>query len=398
MGGAYMKLKILGSQDQYLTTNGDLNFFIKEYKNFVNFSIDRQKIYFTEDVNFGKKISITMPRTGDLLYKMYFCFELPALIKTSGSYCSYTNSIAFSIIDYIDLEIGNQLVSRHYGLFLEIWEELTADNQYENASIGKTSTISILENMSEYSSYYITPMPFWFCKHIHVAFPLLALTYNQIKVSIKLKQFDECILYNGSTPPTTTRISDAYMLADYIFVDELTKARIRGNTKQILIEQLQYKNTQGSDINGDIFKTNIPFNHPIKDLLWVFIENRSIQNNDWFNFAQRNIIPLTKVFPLMKTAKLTIDGTDYTDYMKEIEYRNINTFRNRTDRFIYTLSFCKNSEEWQPSGSLNFSKIDSADILGQMQPGATTSTMHIFGINYNWLYIENGMSNVMYIT
>lgn len=397
MGGAYIKLMIKGQQDEFLTTEGTKNFFVKSYEKFIDFSVEQIKVYFNEDVNFGKKITLNFPRSGDLLHKTYFCFKLPALTYTSGSYAGWTNNIGHAIIDYIDLEIGTKLISRYYGIYMDIWEELTGLDNKENSMIGKYSNAETLEASGLVPSEYVVPLPFWFCKGIYTALPIIALLYHQVRLVVKLKDFSQCVIYDGASPPLAVRMDDAYILSDYIFIDEGLKLQIKSKTHQILIEQVQYKDTQGSSSNG-VFKTNLPFNHPVKELMWVFIEEDSITNNDWFNFSTRNLIPFTKVYSLMKNAKLSVEGKDYTEVKDEIVLRLINNHRNKPDRHIYTIPFCSEPEEWEPSGSLNFSKIDSVDLYGEMRTPSPLNMMYIFATNYNWMTFQNGLSSLMFIT
>jgi hypothetical protein len=399
MGGSYLKIKTKGQQDEFLTTNPTKNFFIKSYERYSDFSVQREKVYFTENVDFGKRITLNFPKQADLLHKTYFCFTLPALTYTNGSYAGWTNSIGHYIIDTIDLEIENQLVSRYYGLYMEIWEELNGENPNENPQIGKYGNIETLQSSGLTSSDYVVPLPFWFCKGIHTALPLVSLFYQNVKLSIRLKPFSQCVIYDGTLPPSTVKITDAYILADYIFLDEVNRIKMKSIEKDILIEQVQYKDSRGSDSSSSsgVFKTDLPFNHPVKELLWVFIEDASLSNNDGFNFSGRNAVPNTKVVSLMKNAKLVIDGKDYIDTKNEIIFRLVNEHKNKTDRHIFTLSFCEDPELWEPSGSLNFSRIDNPELQGDMNVPTPYNSCYVFARNHNWLSISNGLCSLKFI-
>jgi hypothetical protein len=402
MTGAILQLKLKGTQDNYLTTNPEISFFKKEYKRYVNFSIERTKVHFYERVDFGKKISVTLPKRADMLGPISLYLSLPPLVRTSGDWAGWTNSIGHAIIDTVELEIGNRLINRHYGIFLAIWEELTSNSKYENIAIGKVSNEASLTTNAKYENLYIVPLQFWFCKSIGLALPLLNLAYQDVKIIFKLRPFSECVVFDGATPPLTVSMGESYLLVDYIYLDDTQRMVYKNDTRQvILIDQLQYKEVQEQDTNNasGIFKTNIPFNHPMKEILWFFTEEESIENNDWFNFSKRNQID--RVFPLMKNATLLIDGQEREENKDEIIYRVSNSYRfhrNTTDKHFYCMSFCDEPEKWEPSGSLNFSKIDDAILYGDMQPGISANKMYIFGINYNWLAIENGQSGILFIS
>lgn len=402
MTGAILQLKLKGTQDSYLTSNPEMTFFKKEYKKYVNFSIEQTKVYFYEQVDFNKKISVTLPKRADMLSSISLYFTLPGLQKTSGKYVGWTNSVGHAIIETIELEIGNRLIDKHYGVFLEIWEELTSNNKNENISLGKTSNTVVLKTNALYENSYVVPLKFWFCKNLNTALPLMNLLYQDIKISIKLRPFSECIVYDGETPPLPVQIQESFLLVNYIYLDDSQRMIYKQDSRQIyLIEQLQYKEVQGNDTNtaSSVFKTNIPFNHPIKELFWFFIEDDSIENNDWFNFSSRSQVD--RVFPLMKNATFLIDSKEREENKAEIIYRVSNTARfhkNTTDKHLYCICFCDDPENWQPSGSLNFSKIDEAILHGDMQPGNSRNRMYIFGINYNWLAIQNGQSSLIFLS
>lgn len=399
MGGAVIKLNLKGQQDKYLTSDPTVNFLVREYRNNVDFSVEQIRVNFFEDVNFGKKLTLTLPRKADFMNKIFFCFTLPALTETDGTYASWTNSIGHAIIDYVEIQIGGYTVDRHYGLFLEIWEELSGEDKLQNPMIGKVANMESIRINAVNENTYCVPMQFWFCKNIQSSLPIMCLDYHEVKMILKLKPFSECITYDGVLPPSPVRILDSYLLVDYIYMEDCERIKIKSKPVQMLIEQVQYKDVQGGDV-GSVFKTDIPFNHPVKELLWVFIEQESINNNDLFNFSKINPVPFTKVFSLMKNCTFWVDGKEYEERKDEIVYRLVNSkkfHKNTTDKHIYLISFCDKPEEWQPNGSLNFSAIDEAVISGDMRD-STVSKMFIFGINYNWLFIENGISMVKYIT
>jgi hypothetical protein len=403
MTGSILALKVKGRQDEYMTNNPQYSFLVREYKNHVDFAVEQTPLYFYENVDFGKKITIQVPKRGDFLHKMYFCFSLPTLVKVNGTYACWTNSIGHAIIDYIDLEIGNKRIDRHYGLFMEIWEELTGKNQNENLMIGKTSSSSALAANAETESVYEVPLRFFFCNHLWAALPLLCMQYHQVKIIIKLKEFSECVSYDGTVQPTPVSINSSYILTEYVYIDETEKIRYKSSKKRLIITQCQTTDNLGEGYNpaGGVFRIDIPFNHPVKELLWVFIEDESVNNNDWFNFSYRNNVPFTKVRGLMKNCKLTVEGKEMCEQKNEVIYRYVNTERyhtNRTDRYIYCISFCENPENLEPSGSLNFSKLDSVFISGDMQTPIAANRAYLFGINYNWMVFENGLSSLDFIS
>ncbi len=400
MSGAISSLKIKGLQDKNLTETPQLNFIKNSYLQYNKISTEKIKVEFSGTANFSKKVTCILSNKGDYLSKIYLCLTLPSLTPIDGTYASWTNSIGHAIIDYIDLEIGNRLIDRHYGLFMEIWEELTGKDKNENLMIGKTSNITTLQTYANGNSSYIIPFRFWFCEDIAHAFPLYALKYHSMKITIKFKDFSQCINYDGATQPNEVSFIDAYLLCDYIYVQHKPQKIEKIN---LLLTQTQIKENSGEEVNhsASVFKTNLPFNHPIKELFWVFIEKESIDNNDPFNFSKRNTNPLLPTQSLMRSVTLYLDSKEYYKEFDEKIYRQTTSDKyhtNTTDRFIYTFPFCEYPEMLQPSGSLNFSCIDTFTISGTMNSPVNENYLYVFGVNYNWLEIENGLSALKYLT
>jgi hypothetical protein len=63
---------------------------------------------------------------------------------------------------------------------------------------------------------------------------------------------------------------------------------------------------------------------------------------------------------------------------------------------IYCYSFALKPEEHQPSGTCNFSRIDSAYLEGDQNLGQSTSSIKVFAVNYNVLRIMSGMGGLAY--
>jgi hypothetical protein len=70
MGGGLMQLVAYGSQDIYLTGNPQITFFKVVYRRHTNFSIEPIQQTFNGIANWGRSVTATISRNGDLLYRM----------------------------------------------------------------------------------------------------------------------------------------------------------------------------------------------------------------------------------------------------------------------------------------------------------------------------------------
>jgi hypothetical protein len=389
MLGAIIQIKNTGIQDTLLIGNPEYNFIKQVYKQYINFAIEETRLLPNEMVNFGNLISIDIKNLGDFLYKLWFCFTLPRLVSTSGTYSGWTNSIGHTIIEHIDIEINYNRIDRVYGLFLEIWNEMTTHRGPADIVIGKYSNISSLTQNATNITNYKVPLRFWFTENIGSALPLLQLKNQSVKIWIKLRSFSECVVFDGITPPLNVTISNAYLLSQYIFIDDNERKKYIGQEHSFLIEQLQ---STYQDINQtSIYKCPLIFNHPVKEILFILRDTQSEVNNDWFNFSLRNTQVHTQVLPLLNCAKLVVDGKDRSEYKSSDELSIVNPsiyHSNVSDKFIYSMPFCSDPEKFFPTGSFNFSTITSSFL--QLQTNNTTfSKIYVFARNYNWITIKH---------
>lgn len=405
MPGAIFQLILKGPQDIYFTGKPSHNFIKQVFKQYVNFSIDEIILPFKNEVNFGRKIEIDIPRKADYLHKLYFEFKLPPLTKTSGNYAGWTNSIGHAIIDYTEISISGYTINRHYGLFMEIWNELTINPlvyEEDNLMIGKYNQIASLQYNALTESYYRVPLQFWFCKNIGSSLPLLNLKHNNIKITISLKPFDNCIVYDGNTAPNPVNILDSSLICEYIFIDDTEKLRLIDKNITYLIEQTQTINGESINTFNGVYKCDLNFNHPCSEIMFVLREQDSENNNDWFNFAQRQNLPLTPITPIINGASLVLDGNIRFDSVKELTLRRYNSHRYHNysnNKHIYIMSFCNDPEKWYPNGSINFSLLDQAELHVDVKPSINSDVnLFIFANNFNILHFKDGMIQLGFST
>lgn len=388
-GGAIQQIYTTGIQDTFLTGKPKHDFIKQMYRQYDNFAIERIKIT-GGVVDFGKQVTFEIKKVGDFLKNAYFTFSLPALTQTSGTMCGWTNGVGYAIIDYAEIRINGVFINRRYGMFMMIWDQLTKDPGTRNASdslVGYYQNLSSLQYNANQESFYNVDLGFWFGENISSALPLLNLSQTSfIEIVVKLNTFDKCIVYDGDTPPNTVNITDAWLTTDQIFVDESYKKRFRGQQHVYLIKQLQYL---PEEVVGVSKKIQLNFNHPVSQLVFVLREHASEENNDWFNFSSRGSgVAHEVVDSLLSQAKLIIDAKDRIEFMTSQQLSTVNSnlyYPSTVDSFIYTIPFCNKPAEWFPNGSLNFSLVQSAELVVNLVPGRGACTAHVFAMNFNFI-------------
>ena len=402
MGGALLELLAVGEQDVHLTNNPQFSYFKSVYRRHTNFAIESIPQYFKENPDFGQKVSCIIEKKGDLLHQIFLEIHLPSLMEN----VSWVNSIGTNIIKKIDLLIGGIEICSMRGEYLDIHHELTTDGGKRSAyykMVGKLS--SYTRNSQTESLKLIVPIPFWFCKEIHNALPIIAMQYSEIRINVDFRPFNEC-WYSGtsmSITPETKTITNATLYCDYIYLDR--HERIKTATQEsceYLIEQVQIE--EGNNIAGNITDAIIHFNfnHPVKELLWLYQANSIRDTNDWSNYSkildddtqiQSKTAPLDYI--TYKMNGLERFQRRFADYFRLVVPFQRHTSVN-SDSFIYTYSFSIYPEKHQPSGSCNFSKIDNNQLLLELEPNVPAGQIRIYAINYNLIKIKNGMTGLAY--
>jgi Major capsid protein N-terminus len=114
-GGGLMQLVAYGAQDVYLTGNPQITFFKVVYRRHTNFAMESIENPFNGAPNFGKKVTCTIQRNGDLIHRMYLQATLPQVALQpsdgSGAQFRWLNWIGHNLIDYVEIEIGGQRIN-----------------------------------------------------------------------------------------------------------------------------------------------------------------------------------------------------------------------------------------------------------------------------------------------
>ncbi len=428
MGGGLLQLVAYGAQDVYLTGNPDITFFKVVYRRHTNFSMESIEQSFNGNNNFGSRVSVLITRNGDLINRIYYT----ASIKNNYTYASgYANGVALvpyfgqKLLKRIELEIGGQIIDRHYSEWLYIWNELTMPlgkkEGYKLMVGGEAKNRSIyLEAGLSYQIY--VPLEFWFCRNVGLALPLIALQYHEVKINIEYSTAAEIVdtsirnqcnaieddadlrdtvaTNNGFAAQNLT-LENVAMWVDYIFLDTDERQRFAQLPHEYLIEQLQFTGSDTINSTNDVNSlrsVRLNFNHPCKELIWTIWENTT-PGRYWNNFSDSTSnVYETADNPVLR-AKIQLNGNDRFaerngNYFSIVQpYQHHETTPSLYNQGINVYSFALKPEEHQPSGSLNMSRIDTAVLS---IASAVSGTISVYAVNYNVLRILSGMGGLAY--
>jgi hypothetical protein len=313
MGGALMQLVAYGAQDVFLTGTPEITYWKVSYRRYTNFAMESIEQTFNGQADFGRRVTCTISRNGDLVYKTYLQLTLPEInqnmkntsgVATDGVYARWLDFVGEQILAQVEIEIGGQRIDRQYGDWMHIWNQLTSTSEQLRGYwklIGNTTALTYITDPSfaditgpcastsgpaqvcaprkalPETTLYI-PLLFWFCRNPGLALPLIALQYHEVKINIDFRPIGEVLWAVGTLNPnqtSTLSVTSAYqqslvaasLYIDYIFLDTDERRKMAQNPHEYLIEQVQF--TGDESVGSSSNKIKLNFNHPCKELIWV---------------------------------------------------------------------------------------------------------------------------------
>ena len=317
MGGGLMQLVAYGAQDVYLTGNPQITFWKVTYRRHTNFAMESIEQTFNGQADFGRRVTCTISRNGDLAYRTYLQVTLPEInqsMKNSGGgatasandgvYARWLDFIGEHMVSTVEVEIGGQRIDRQYGDWMHLWNQLTLSKEQERGyfkMVGNTTQLTYItdpsfanvdgpcdsdaprqvcapRNALPETTLYV-PFQFWYCRNPGLALPLIALQYHEVKINLDIRPIDECLWavsrMNCETANANVKVTTAYnqslvaasLYVDYVFLDTDERRRMAQNPHEYLIEQLQF--TGDESVGSSSNKIKLNFNHPCKELVWV---------------------------------------------------------------------------------------------------------------------------------
>ena len=347
MSGGIAQLVAVGAQDVHLVGQPEVSFFRSTYKRHTNFSQTVERQVIQGNVSNNGMSTIRFERKGDMLNYVYF---MP--IKSDGTQSNVVPDWK-TAVSKVELLIGGQVIDEQDSTY----STLIAPTLSATSS-SKSVSAQLYDGLAP-SRFY--PLRFAFCENWQTALPLISLQYHDVELRI-----------------TWGTAADTYkweVYANYAFLDTQERELFASTPQNMLITQVQKAVASGSKIQ------ELNFNHPVKYLAAA-------------NGTKVNILDDTNKL------KLQINGTDVADFKfadpnftdVPLYYHTTNAKKPDQAQSLFFYPFCLDSGKLQPTGTLNFSRLDSARIVNDKM----VNNDNIYAINYNVLRIENGMAGLLY--
>lgn len=397
------QLQARGEQDEHLTGNPEVSFFKSVYRRHTNFSLQTEEIFFQNAIKWGQMTECIVPRKGDLVARTYLHVKLPILsTDETNTSARWVSNIGHALIKTAEIEIGGQRIDIQTGENLYVVNQLATNG---GKRVGMDYMIGSDVDPTQEKNIFI-PLYFWFNRADNAALPLIALNFQEVKIKIHIRDFNEITLGADIEIP----LENISIIMDYILLDTNERNKLQVGKKSYLIEQTQM-NTENKTEKA-INVVELQFKNSVKEIYWMvrrFIKGDIGENNskDWFNYTYKN-----NLNPI-KNVTLKINGQEKIKELSGEYFNLVQPFQHHSNipdnSGICSYSFALNPEMHQPSGTFNFSCVENAQLILELQDdyfqelkyqnkliGEQEVSIQIYCNSYNILEIENGKATLLY--
>jgi len=436
---ATLSLHALGKQDRYLIsedTNDSLfKYDPKQHATFRKYHrvTNVQKSNNKDSWPFGEKIKVTFnPRNmGDLLSNMYVRLKLPAL--QSGY--NYADQIGRHIFKSITMRVDELEVETLYDDWCIIYDELYSEITEKIANrflLNRGLAFDASEDnevFATFASEIVIPLHFFFSRKYasdeystnkpnRPFFPLCAI-YKQ-KLEFEFIVHEQTFFTDS---PDVIGLLDFDIVTEEITIPTDERLYFMQQNQTFVTDTVFRHPSTTTEPTKNTVKNNIVSNEPVKCIHWFFrnekfenekdaigtpapSENGEFLYHNRFNFSSNfNFDEINNFFsPVMYDAKFYINGNRLPNInsTNHLFYKYLIPFQKRLSRpirNIYTYSFSMNPMNVEPSGSLDFSNIQSekTNIEITLESSLTdTYTLHMYYTGYRTFIFKDGFMSIAY--
>lgn len=460
--GTMTQLVALGAADTYLTQGPTITFFRFRYNKYTNFAMDSIEQPFNTQVTFGSDVQVTLNRNGDLIWFQYVIFDLPGIICCTptvalcgiggnqfpacdpcdpcgdgpapvpvcpaaaivssvqeddtqlilddidtctgldGPWCHWVNAIGQFLIKRACVVVGGQLIDTLYNDFLYMWEELTGQpGKRLTEMIGKRYTRAQLVADSMQNRRLYVPLPWWFTYTSGQALSLVSLQFHGVQIFVCFETLVRCVQVSAADvivvkindcQPLNNNDLQARLETVFIYLDVEERDRFATGSFEQLIQQHQQFNAQFSSCS---IRMQLNFNYPVIELIWaVRRQCQSICNNH-FNYSGKWGQDPIQFVHLRLNNQSRFSGRE-ARYFRLVQPWQFHT--DIPDSYVYCYSFAIHPEDAQPSGSANFSRIDTVDLIFDLQSALSTESVDaiVFATSWQVFRYRGGLGGIAF--
>jgi hypothetical protein len=454
-----MSLLAVGAQDQYIHVGPEMSYFKQVIRKCTNFSMESvRQSFLTKPVldQSRSTFSCRISRIGDLLQQIYLSFELPNIYSDEQVRFRWIKNVANYMIYSYSIRVDTQLIDQRWGEWLDVWNELTMNQEKKYAYDRMTGNeeayanprsykpLAVIRNnrityftypkatSTEYPSIrkrrFFVPLDFWFTKNPSLALPLIALQYQNIEVTVELRGIEELyqvyderlgmymspgefrnkpyhsgidvgisrfLSFEGLNNPSRIDIN-AYLECNFIFLDEPERRVVASANTDMLVERVYRTEKEGIYAQNTV---DLVIANPVKEVIWLMRRTDANKYNEWANFTAKH--PENQYFPILSTARMLWNGLERFEEKPAAYFQLLQPYQHHTSAprdGIYVYSFAVYPEKVQPSGSFNASMIQKIQLYltTEQYPDVDDYQAVVYTVYYNIFRIMSGQGGMVF--
>jgi hypothetical protein len=407
MSGGIVQLVATGVQDEWLTGKPEISFFRSNYKRYTHYSssVERQTLQGLPAA--GSISTVRLEKKGDLVSYMYLTARDPnnALIA---------NLDWSQVIDRVQLYIGGQEIdSQDFQWMSDVEPVVGAQNI--NQRYLNNGTPGPLVATNQVATFF--PLKFWFNKDWMASLPVVALAFHDVEVRITWsKNLNTAVSTGAGTSgfgtgafAGTTYANLSYQLwTNFIYLDAAEREYFAKTDMDMLITQVQRVPIGSQNVQ------ELALAHPIKYLAFQAKTYNSTYNTG---------TPTTSATATNYTLRQQINGSDVGEDKHVAQFMEVTQYFHTQYGYVSVPSgntniippvaiipFCLDTGKLQPTGTLNFSRLDTYRLITPVQLTGglsglaqsvgnlkgTPGVLYLYAVNYNILRIQKGMGGLLY--
>jgi len=366
----------------------------------------------------------------------------------------WANSLGTAAIAKAQMEVDGVIIEEFSGDWINVWNKgahtASTASAYDDALYGSYAGPPTIQNFQVSDDGYIyCYLPFWFSRFVNTAFPLLSCSGpDTIRFHITLRPFKEVVrkVSASLTSCDETPIGSSYVIRDYTFpfnkqtriyndnaipgfeqadivcgvshIDgELREAYIKAPNEILMSpvvesdfsEPLKYVVNTSSEGTLRIQLPLTTGNGPIKQLVFFLRRKAAVeQYREYNNYSATLTSEADPVWnpvrPLLVHAQLQVGTAVWADE-EEKWWRVASNILlpggiRASGNYIYGYNFAEKPADFNPSGSVNASRVDMRLLLTVAPPGGTSDaewSVHVFLVGTNWIRFQNGLANLVFM-
>ena len=378
MSGGIVQLVATGAQDAWLTGKPEVSFYRSSYKRYTHYANSPERQLIQGNPSAGNISTIRLEKKGDLVNYMY-------LIARDSTGALIPSVIWTNVIDKIELLIGGQIVDTQDITWMSNVEAVTGAQNFSQRYLNNGTGPTNITNG-------FLPLKFFFCKDWNVSLPLVALQYHDVEIRITWStSLGSTLNVTGMPTPVAYSTLQYEAWTNFVYLDQAEREYFANTPMDLLITQMN---------RIPIATTNmqeLALAHPIKFL--------AFQSN---NYSTAYSTGATQIPAINYQFKTQINGVDIGDSRSMFQWIDVPQYYHTPFGYnhdgatanVALISYCLDTSKLQPTGTLNFSRIDTYRIVAPA--GVSLSTLaggngrYFYAMNYNVLRIKDGMGGLLY--